>query len=132
LVKFDTSTKASHSQQLIASQTFFQGPLPSPEILEKYNKLHPGAVERIFVMAETQTKHRQEIEIKTLDRDFILQTRGQIFGFVTCLVTLLGGITLLALSKSIVGMATLVSSLGILIGSNIYTRQTQNRSLSKP
>ena len=38
------------------------GPLPSPEDFERYEKILPGAAERILSMAEHQQQHRFEIE----------------------------------------------------------------------
>ena len=47
----------------------FEGPLPSPEILEKYNVIVPGAAERILKMAEDQASLRQNHELEvTLHR----------------------------------------------------------------
>jgi uncharacterized membrane protein len=40
----------------------FSGPLPPPEILAEYERIIPGGANRIMVMAETQAKHRQELE----------------------------------------------------------------------
>ena len=45
-----------------ASMEAFSGPLPRPADLEFYEKIVPGAAERILTMAEKQGAHRQEIE----------------------------------------------------------------------
>lgn len=37
--------------EVVVSQTF-QGPLPPPEMLEKYEKILAGSAERVFVLAE--------------------------------------------------------------------------------
>jgi uncharacterized membrane protein len=37
----------------------FSGPIPHPNILESYNRILPGAAERILSMAEEEQKHRQ-------------------------------------------------------------------------
>ena len=44
------------------SMETFQGPLPPPAVLEAYEKLVPGAAERMLKMAENQAIHRQGIE----------------------------------------------------------------------
>jgi len=41
------------SMMMKAAQAYsFSGPLPPPEILEKYNQVVPGLAERIITMAE--------------------------------------------------------------------------------
>lgn len=40
----------------------FAGPLPHPDILERYDKIVPGLAERIVKMAEGQSQHRQGLE----------------------------------------------------------------------
>ena len=51
----------------------YSGPLPSPEALEKYNQVLPGAAERILAMAENQGKHRQDIERKVIESNAFVQ-----------------------------------------------------------
>ena len=41
------------------------GPMPSPEVLEDYDKIVPGAAERILVTFEKETEHRQSLERQT-------------------------------------------------------------------
>ncbi len=44
------------------SMEAFQGPIPPPAVLESYERIVPGAAERILKMAENQAVHRQGIE----------------------------------------------------------------------
>lgn len=37
---------------------FYQGPIPPPEVLEKYEKISPGFADRIVKMAEIEQEHR--------------------------------------------------------------------------
>lgn len=62
------------------------GPLPSPEVLKKYDELLPGTAERIISMAERQSAHRVELEKKVIPRQLNESTRGQILGFIIALV----------------------------------------------
>jgi uncharacterized membrane protein len=45
---------AKHDRRGMVAQTgtYFAGPLPPPQILEKYNSIVPGSAERIIKMAE--------------------------------------------------------------------------------
>lgn len=75
--KNNTSIVASKSEA-----RFFQGPIPEPETLIRYNDAVPGAADRIITMAEQQQQHRFVLEKKavtaTLNRAYL----GQIFGFI--------------------------------------------------
>lgn len=67
----------------------FSGPIPHPDIIEKYEQILPGAADRIISMAEKQASHRQDMEkmmIKSEARDGLL---GVVFAFllgVGCLI----------------------------------------------
>lgn len=63
------------------------GPLPDPETLAGYERISPGAAERIIQMAEDQQKHRHNHENKQLSLheimisgDCSMKRRGQWFG----------------------------------------------------
>jgi len=68
----------------------YSGPVPPPEMLEKYNAIVPNGAERIFVMAENQSAHRQDIEKKVINSDIINARLGVIFAFIiamTCIAS---------------------------------------------
>jgi len=72
---------------------FHQGPLPHPQVLEQYERIHPGTAERILKQFEKQTEHRQAIELRVVeaqlerDKDEVVEIRrGQIFALIICLV----------------------------------------------
>jgi uncharacterized membrane protein len=103
---------------------FHSGPLPPPELLENYERVVSGSAERILVMAENQSAHRQQLESRYLSAE----TRNSLLGIIFALLL---GITGLSVSGICVyvgqgwpgaalGGATLVS----LVGTFIYgTRQ---------
>ena len=74
-------------------QTFSQsltikGPLPSATEFSGYEKVLPGAAERILGMAEKEAANRQEMEKEIVGKTFRLNCRGQIFGFILGLLSL--------------------------------------------
>ena len=69
----------------------FSGPLPPPQILEKYNQIVPGAADRIIAMAESQSKHRQELETKAIESDIKNSRLGLHYGLIIGLATVAGG-----------------------------------------
>ncbi len=66
------------NQQIVARRLeFFQGPLPSPEVLIKYNDAVPNGAERLLTMAESQATHRQTIELAVVQANVKAQARAQ-------------------------------------------------------
>ena len=61
----------------------YQGPLPSPEVLAEFDEVVPGLAERIVVAWETQTAHRQSLEVGAVGRSDRRKDRAQIFSFAT-------------------------------------------------
>jgi len=55
LVKLVTGQITQVTQQ-------FSGPLPHPEILNRYDQIITGAAERILIMAEEDARHQRDIE----------------------------------------------------------------------
>lgn len=48
------------------SQSFFQGPIPSPEALQEFKEVDPSFPERIMALAEKQAEHRQGVELRQI------------------------------------------------------------------
>jgi uncharacterized membrane protein len=57
-------------------------PLPHPSELEEYDRILPGAAERILAMAESQSTHRQGMEKKALFTESINSRLGIISALV--------------------------------------------------
>lgn len=113
------------SQQISVER--FQGPLPHPAILEKYNQIVPGAAERIIKMAEEQSRHRRAIETKVIGADSWKSVLGIIFAFIIALLGLLiGGYTALKGQPFFGGTVTL-ATIASVVGTFIYGTQQRKR-----
>lgn len=108
----------------VSRREIHSGPLPHPRQLEEYDRVVPGAAERIIQMAETQSHHRQTLERKVINsrsRDSLL---GIISAFIiTMTIILLGGYIIVnsdRLDGQLIG--TLLTGLGIsgIVGTFIY------------
>lgn len=55
----------------------FSGPLPPPDEMEKYERISPGAAERIITITETEISHRQELEKTSVDNEYKEASKGQ-------------------------------------------------------
>lgn len=66
----------------------FSGPMPPPSILEGYERIVPGAAERILAMAESDMQHQQQYDNALLKASVNQIRRGQILGFLIGLATI--------------------------------------------
>jgi len=114
------------SQQVTVER--FQGPLPHPAILEKYNQIVPGAAERIIKMEEEQSRHRRTIEAKVIGADSWKSILGVIFAFVIALLGLLiGGYTALK-GQPFFGGTVSIAIIASVVGTFIYGTQQRKQS----
>lgn len=96
-----------------------KGPIPDPMTLEGYERIVPGAADRIIKMAEEQAAHRKNIEtiaVKSRARDSLI---GIISGLVIAIFTLCAGTFIIYLGKvwsgTILGSAGLVGLVSVFV-----------------
>ncbi len=114
------------------SAEFFSGPLPHPEILEKFNEIVPGSAERILKMAEDQSHHRRELERKVITSDISRSKWGQILGFIIAICGLLVSAFIAiygnAIAGGIIGVGTLVSLVSVFMyGSKMRNEEREDK-----
>lgn len=107
----------------------FSGPLPPPEVLEKYNAIEPGAANRIIRMAESQAQHRQSLERTVIGSRTRSEERAQILGTILALAIGGGAMGLVAMGYPVGGVVTLVAEVVALAGVFVYGRQKQQKEL---
>jgi uncharacterized membrane protein len=96
-------------QQAVAfQQTVYQGAIPPPELLARFDEIVPGAAARLILAAETESNHRRKLEQQAQDANIQLQQQqlsiaeyqskatfnsdalGQILGFLVCALCIAG------------------------------------------
>ncbi len=106
--------------------------MPPPAVLEGYERLVPGAAERILVMAESDSRHQQQIEFAALRAAEAEVKRGQIFGFVIGLVALCASVGALALGSPVVagviGGTTVVGLVSAFIIGHVSAKAVETES----
>lgn len=87
-----------------------RGPLPPPSILQGYDRVVPGAAERIIAMAERQSSHRQAVEGKLVEAQIAdgkiersERKLGQILGFTIGVIAIFSGAVIAVLGAEIAG-----------------------------
>jgi len=109
----------------------YSGPLPSPEMLEKYNTAFPECAERIVALAERQAAHRQKIEEMVVSNGVRNESRAPIFGFIIAVLTIVSGTFLAYSGKETTGLAAIISALVALAGVFVYGKHRQYRERSE-
>lgn len=108
---------------------YYEGPLPPPELLIKYNEAHPEAADIILRSFEKEGAHRRRMEAALVGKGIVRSFRGQVFGFIVAMVALLGGVGLLMLDKDIQGYSTIGAGFVALVGAFTVGRIAQVRGL---
>ncbi|KAF2515080.1 DUF2335 domain-containing protein [Flavobacterium salilacus subsp. salilacus] len=95
------------------------GPLPDSETMIEYNSVIPNGADRIMIMAEKQQDHRISMENKVVGHQLKESSRGQLFGFILSIISLLvSGILAYTgheTTGGIIGGATIISLAGIFV-----------------
>lgn len=109
----------------------FSGPLPPPEELVKYDRILPGAADRIIRMAEQQSIHRQNLETVAIGANATTQKWGLACAFVIAMSAIWGGILLSLRGMSGAGLTSIITALAALVGVFVYGKSQQKKELSE-
>ena len=63
-------------------QSYYQGIVPSPEMMEKYKLVSESLPERLVKLTEEEASHRRLIERRITNYHFVSQITGQVFALV--------------------------------------------------
>jgi len=132
----DQQGQQAEEGSLVAMQAEFRGPLPPPEVLQRYEEIHPGTAERVLQQFERETQHRHAIEQKIVDGQLELQRAeipafrlGQVFAFIIAVVGLLASAYCVSTAPSAghawAGAGIAGISLASLTGVFIYGRKAK-------
>lgn len=101
--------------------------LPPPDVIERYNKVIPGGAERIMELLETQTHHRLEFEKTQQQQDFAKTLRGQNFGFLIGMGTIICGTLCILAGHEIAGLLLGGTGLTSLVSVFVYGHLKQHK-----
>lgn len=93
------------------SAVFHRGPMPSPDVMKKYEELYPGAVEFFFRQLQQQSEHRQALEKAVTEHNIKASDRGQWMAFVLFFIVAAAGFTGIFLGRSVAGTITALAGL---------------------
>ncbi len=110
-------------QQLSVSS----GPIPSPEVLAKYEAINPGIVDVIINTYQAQVAHRIEIEKSVIESQNKLSHKGQNYAFLISVIAIICGTFLILNGKNIFGIISIVSALAGLTSAFIYGKYSDKQ-----
>lgn len=122
----NNSISATKNNPVTFTQSITSGPIPSPDILSKYDALMPGLADRIVTMAEVEVsqRHKVEWECLVLNREALHveageRRIGQILGFSIGMASLAVSIVSLfmryEIAASIIGGTTVVGLVAVFV-----------------
>ncbi len=91
------------------------GTLPPPDVVSQYERVLPGAADRIMRMMESQAEHRMEMERSLVDGAVRTERLGQIFGLSVVLLAFLVSAWLIVNDHSVSGTVLGVTDLIVLV-----------------
>lgn len=87
VVKHTSKSPQTIERQISITQrgtSVFQGPIPSPEVIERYDALVPGTAQRLIDLAIEESLHRRTIESDTNRANIAAQVKqGEIITYQT-------------------------------------------------
>lgn len=89
--KQQRSPQQQISQQVVHVTEQFSGPLPPPDVLDRYNQVTPDAANRIIAMAEQETGHRRDMERLIISNEYKEARMGQICAVFIGSLTIIAG-----------------------------------------
>jgi uncharacterized membrane protein len=104
-------------------------PVPPAELLEGYNAAIQDGAQRLFALVETQSDHRQKIEIKVVDGQSKRSDRGQIFAFILALS--FGGVAVYfaTIGQAVLAGTVLTTTIGGIVTTFLLGQKNQQRNL---
>jgi uncharacterized membrane protein len=84
-----------------------------------------------MALAEGQSQHRQHLERIVVEGNVKHEGRGQLYGFVIAMTTILSSGVLVYMGKTVEGLAGMLGTLAALAGIFVYGRRRKDKELSE-
>lgn len=105
----------------------FIGPLPPPEVFAGYDKVLPGAAERILKMAEDEANHRRAQEGKLVTSTCRDGRLGLWMGFLIGMLGISGSCVVAIIGNAVAGSVMGITSIAALAGVFVYGSRQRNQ-----
>ena len=119
--------KGSRYLAMRIEESYFQGPIPPPALLEGYERIHPGLANRLVTMAEKTTDHVIQQEAQGQRASIVTTVLGQTYGFVIALSFLGAGTYLASNGQALAGAFLGAGGLAGIVTSFLKSRYEHRR-----
>lgn len=116
---------------MVSEERFHSGPIPSPDTLKGYADVDSSFPDRIFLMAEKQSNHRMSLEKEVIKSNIKNERTGMFLGAFISILTILGGIYLIAIDKDITGFSTILLAIAAIVGIFIKNKNSEKEEVSQ-
>lgn len=123
-----------NNKKIIAAEQrteLFSGPLPHPDIIEKYDAICPGTAEKIVNSFVKQTEHRIEMESVVIKNSIFRANVGLFMAFIISLICLYISYKLFNDNKSGYAFGLVLLNLATLISVFIKRTNDKNKELKE-
>lgn len=125
-----TNSQIYRTLSILRSESF-QGPLPHPDFLLKYEQAQIGAAGRIIKMAENQSKHRQKMESTVITANVQNERTGMHYSFILTGMFMVTGTILIVLDKQTAGYFSLFGPSIFHAGNYVYKKYAEKAGSKK-
>ena len=121
------------------SVSVMRGPLPPAGVLAEYEKMCPGSADRIIAMAERQSEHRMDMDIRVLqanveadaddrNKEYRLSVLGSILSCLVLVVLVIVGAICILFNKGAAGVTSIAVALGGMGGLSFFNMKKSKTS----
>ena len=134
----DSVAESNQSVEItsVSRRITWRAPIPQPDAMERYDRLLPGAAERILRRWEKQSDHRMYVEKTRVESDSRRSDVGLIFAFILSLLIISLGAYAVIWGNPWVGVAVIGINIAGLAGVFVYgtnsRRRERERKASEP
>ena len=112
-VQRQQQTEITQRLEFVAER--YEGPIPDPQTLDRYEKVHPGAIDWILEQAKDQGRHRRKLEKRIVNWGTFNEFLGVTSTFLISLVVIGGGIFLIFNGRGFGGLSIIIANLAALV-----------------
>lgn len=123
-----TDIQATITGSVVAVASSFEGPLPHPDDLARYESVLPGSAERILRMAEQQAEHRRDVVATLVVADTSRAHRGLWLGAVVAIVFILAATVMVLAGQPVAGAIVATADLLSIVGVFVYGTRRRART----
>jgi len=98
----------SHQHSISGQVHGFESPLPHPEVIERYEKISPGTLDRLFELLKNEQENRHDRIREGLNSEISRDSRAQWMGYSLVLLFILLGFYGIYMGQALYALAPII------------------------